>query len=408
METHRIIRLGHRGDGVAEAPDGPLYAAFALPGETVTGARDGERLTVARIDAPAPKRIAPVCAHFGACGGCALQHASDALLAEWKTAQIAAALAQQGLEAPIRPIHVSPPGARRRVTLAARRTKKGALVGFHGRADEAIVPIAECAVADPAIVAALPALPELTALCASRAGALRITLTVSQAGLDVAVEGAKPLDGPARLRLAAWAGALDAARLTLDGETVAQARPPAQPMGRARVVPPPGGFLQATRDGEAALVAAVTEAVGGARRVADLFAGCGTFSVPLAEAAEVHAVEAERDALKALDAGWRRAEGLKAITTEARDLFDRPLRPEELARFDAAVFDPPRAGAAAQAAQLAASALRRVAAVSCNPGTFARDARTLVAGGFRLLWAQPVDQFRWSPHVELAAAFARD
>jgi 23S rRNA (uracil1939-C5)-methyltransferase len=408
METHRIIRLGHRGDGVAEGPDGPLYAAFALPGETVTGARDGERLTVARVETAAPERIAPVCAHFGVCGGCAVQHASDALLAGWKTAQIAAALAQQGLEAAIRPIHLSPPGARRRVTLAARRTKKGALVGFHGRADEAIVPIADCAVADPAIVAALPALPELTTLCASRAGALRLTLTASQAGLDVAVEGAKPLDGPGRLRLAAWAGALDLARLTLDGETVAQARPPAQPMGRARVVPPPGGFLQATRDGETALVAAVTEAVGGARRVADLFAGCGTFALPLAEGSEVHAVEAERAALKALDAGWRRAEGLKAVTTEARDLFDRPLRPEELVRFDAAVFDPPRAGAAAQAAQFARSDLKRIAAVSCHPGTFARDARLLVSGGFRLLWVQPVDQFRWSPHVELAAAFARD
>jgi 23S rRNA (uracil1939-C5)-methyltransferase len=407
METHSILRLGHRGDGVADGPDGPLYAAFALPGETVAGARDGERLTVARIETPAPERIAPVCRHFGVCGGCALQHASDALLAGWKTAQVAAALAQQGLEAPIRPIHVSPPGARRRVTLAARRTKKGALVGFHGRADEAIVPVADCAVADPAIVALLPALPELTLLCASRAGALRITLTASQAGVDVAVEGAKPLDGPGRLRLAAWAGAQDAARLTLDGETVAQARPPAQPMGRARVVPPPGGFLQATRDGEAALVSAVTEALAGARRAADLFAGCGAFALPLAGFAEVHAVEAERAALKALDAGWRRAEGLKAVTTEARDLFDRPLRPEELARFDAAVFDPPRAGAASQAAQLAASALRRVAAVSCNPASFARDARTLVEGGFRLLWVQPVDQFRWSPHVELAAAFVR-
>ncbi len=407
METLIIDRLGHRGDGVADTPEGPVYAAFALPGETATGPRAGDRLAVARIEAPSPDRVAPPCPHFGACGGCALQHGSDALLAGWKTAQVAAALAARGLEAPLRPIHVSPPGARRRVTLAARRTRKGALVGFHGRADEAIVPVSACPVADPAIVAVLPSLPELTALCASRAGALRIALTAAQAGLDVAVEGAKPLDGPGRLRLAAWAGALDVARLTIDGETVAQARPPAHPMGRARVVPPPGGFLQATRDGEAALAAAVAEAAGGAARIADLFAGCGTFALRLAAAAEVHAVEADRGALAALSAAWRAAPGMKAVSTEARDLADRPLHPEELARFDAAVFDPPRAGALAQAAQIARSDLRRVAAVSCNPATFARDARLLVDAGFRLLWVQPVDQFRWSPHVELAAAFAR-
>jgi 23S rRNA (uracil1939-C5)-methyltransferase len=406
MERLTIDRLGHRGDGVADA--GPVYAAFALPGETVEGPRDGDRLAVARVVAPSADRVAPPCPHFGACGGCALQHASDPLLAHWKAAQVAAALAREGLAAPIRPIHVSPPGARRRVTLAARRRRKGALVGFHGRAEEAVVPVAACPVAHPAIVAALPALGELTALAASRAGALRLTVTVSDAGLDVHAEGAKPADGPARARLAAWAEAADVARLSLDGETLALRRTPAQAMGRARVVPPPGGFLQATRDGEAALVAAVAEAVAGARRVADLFAGCGTFALPLAEGAEVRAVEADRAALAALDAAWRRAPGLKAVATEARDLFARPLRPEELAGFDAAVFDPPRAGAAAQAAQIARSDLRRVAAVSCNPATFARDARTLVDGGFRLLWVRPVDQFRWSPHVELAAAFARD
>ncbi len=403
-ETHIVESLGHRGDGVCA---GPVYAAFALPGETVRGRRDGERLRDVAVLAPSPDRVAPVCPHVGLCGGCALQHAGDAFLARWKTALVADALAARGLSAPLRPIAVSPPGSRRRVTFSGRRTRKGALVGFHGRAEATLVPVETCAVAEPAIVAALPALRALTGLVASRSGEARLTVATSDAGLDVALEGQRPLDGPLRAALAAVAEAADLARLSYGGEMVAARRPPAQAFGRARVVPPPGGFLQATRQGEAALTAAVREAVGAARGVADLFAGSGTFALPLAEASAVHAVEAEAAALAALDAGWRGATGLRAVTTEARDLFRRPLRPDELARFDAAVLDPPRAGAAAQAAALAASGVRRVAAVSCNPATFARDARTLADGGFRLLWVQPVDQFRWSPHVELAAAFAR-
>ena len=184
-------------------------------------------------------------------------------------------------------------------------------------------------------------------------------------------------------------------------------RPPWQGMGRARVAPPPGAFLQATAEGEAALVAAVRGLVGDAARVADLFAGCGTFALPLAERAEVLAVEGEAAMLAALDAGWRKAEGLKRIRVEARDLFRRPLQPAELDRFDAVTIDPPRAGAEAQVRELAASRVPRIAMVSCNPATFARDAEILVAGGYKLGEVRPVDQFRWSGHVELAAAFRR-
>jgi 23S rRNA (uracil1939-C5)-methyltransferase len=262
-------------------------------------------------------------------------------------------------------------------------------------------------VADPRIVAALPACGRLVEMLASRKGEIRLSVTVSAAGLDVAVEGGKPLDGPVRAALGQFAGQEGLARLSIGGETVAMRRPPEQSMGRARVVPPPGGFLQATPEGEAALVAAVTEAVGPARRVADLFAGSGTFALPLAERAAVHAVEADAAALAALDAGWRRAEGLKPVSTERRDLFQRPLLAAEFKGFDAAVFDPPRAGAEAQAATLAKAPLSRLAAVSCNPATFARDARLLVDGGWRIDWVLPVDQFRWSPHVELVAAFRR-
>jgi 23S rRNA (uracil1939-C5)-methyltransferase len=197
------------------------------------------------------------------------------------------------------------------------------------------------------------------------------------------------------------------ARLSWDGEVVFQSEPPVLAMGVARVSPPPGAFLQATPEGEAALLRAVLEATDGARRVADLFAGCGTFALPVAQRAEVHAVEGSSQMLAALDHGWRTALGLKRVSTETRDLFRRPLMPDELARFDAVVIDPPRAGAEAQIGQIAAAQLPRVAAVSCNPVTFARDARALVTAGYRLDWVQVVDQFRWSAHVELTACFTR-
>lgn len=403
----RIDSLGHRGDGVAETPDGPVYAAFALPGESAAGRREGDRLSVIRIETPSPVRVTPHCPHFGTCGGCALQHAADPFLADWKTALLRAALAARGLETEIRPIHVSPPGARRRATLAARRLKSGVALGFHGRAEAAIVPVSACPVMRPEIVSALPALADVAGLVGARRGEVRVAVAVSEAGLDVDLSGGKPLEPALAARLAAAAEAADLARLSVGGEPVATRRPPAQRFGPARVTPPPGAFLQATADGEAALWEGVSEAVGAARRVADLFCGAGTFALRLVERASVTAVEADRAALDALAAGWRAAGGLRPLTAEARDLFRRPLSPADLAGFDAVVMDPPRAGAAAQTAALAASAVRRVAAVSCNPSTFARDARTLVDGGYRLLWARPVDQFRWSPHLEIVAAFAR-
>ena len=408
MERLRIDRLGHRGDGVVEAPEGPLFAPLTLPGETIRGRAASGRLTDAEILSPSASRVAPACPHFGRCGGCALQHASDEFLAGWKTDLVAAALRARGLAAEIRPIRVSPPASRRRVVLSARRVGGRALFGFHGRADDRIVPVETCPVAHPGIEAALPGLRAIAGLALRRRDELRLAVTWTEAGLDVALSRALPLDAALSARLGAEAEAADLTRLTVDGETLALRRPPALRFGRARLVPPPGAFLQATAEGEAALIEAAREAVGPARRAADLFAGCGTFALSLAPEMAVRAVEAQGSALAALAAATRGVDGLKPVETERRDLFRAPLRPGELDRFDAVVFDPPRAGAAAQAEALAASAPSRIAAISCNPASFARDARTLVDGGFRLLWVQPVDQFRWSPHVELAAAFARE
>jgi 23S rRNA (uracil1939-C5)-methyltransferase len=398
-----VARLGLRGEGLADG----LRVPFALPGERVRGpAADGVLAPLTLVE-PSPDRVAPPCPQFEACGGCALQHASDGFLAAWKREVVARALAARRIDAEVAPTLVSPARSRRRAVFAARRTKRTLMIGFHGRRSETVADAAGCLVVRPELLGARPALAAVTALGASRAHGLRLTVTHGMAGLDVEAAGGKPLDADLRARLAAVAEAHDLARLAWEGAPVAARRPPWQAFGRARVVPPPGAFLQATAEGEAALVAAVRAGTRDARRVADLFAGCGTFALPLAEAAEVHVVEGDAAMLDALAAGWRAAPGLRRVTTEARDLFRRPLSPAELDRFDAAVFDPPRAGAEAQARALAASRVPRVVAVSCNPITFARDAAILVAGGFRLGPVRPVDQFRWSGHVEIVAAFTR-
>ena len=397
-----IERLGHQGDGIAP---GPVFVPRALPGEVVQGRIDGDRLADMRVVTPSPDRVRAPCRHYAACGGCALQHAGDAFVAGWKQQVVATALAAQGIETAFRPIHTSSPGSRRRATFAARRTKKGVTVGFHGRASDTIADTDACLILHPEVLAARAVAADLALAGGSRKGALAVSVTRSRMGADIAVTGGKPLDDALRQTLPGIARAHDLARLTWDDEVVALRRPPVQVFGRAEVVPPPGAFLQATPDGEAALLASVRAAVGAAQRIVDLFAGCGTFALPLAEGAEVLAVEGDAAMTAALDRGWRGAQGLKRVQAEARDLFRRPLLPAELARFDAAVIDPPRAGAEAQTQALAQARVPVIASVSCNPVTFARDAGTLIRSGYRLEWVQVVDQFRWSPHIELAARF---
>lgn len=399
--------LGGQGDGIAETPSGRVHVPLALPGERVRGMVSEGRMTAPEILAPAPERVAPPCPHFGACGGCALQHASDAFVAGWKAEAVRAALAREGLEAAIAGVVTSPPFSRRRAVLAARRLRRGVAVGFHARRSGLLVEPAGCTVLKPALAAILPGLAELAGLGLSRRGEAQIHATLTDAGVDLDVSGVAPLSGPGMIRAADIAREMDLARLTWLGETLAQRRPPMLRMGRATLEPPPGAFLQATAEGEAALVAAVRGIVGGARRIADLFAGCGTFALPLSEGAEIHAAEADAPALAALDRAWRGAGGLRRLTVERRDLMRRPLGPAELAGFGAVVLDPPRAGARAQVEALAAARVPAVAAVSCNPASFARDARILTGGGYRMGPVTVVDQFRWSAHVELVAGFTR-
>jgi 23S rRNA (uracil1939-C5)-methyltransferase len=404
MDQYHITRLGHLGDGIAE---GPLFAPLTLPGEVVTARRDSDQLRDIKIVTPSEHRVSPPCRHFKSCGGCQLQHASDTFLADWKIDVVRTALAAQGIDADFAPIHVSPPLSRRRATFAARRTKKGAMVGFHAKGSDVITDIPGCQLLHPDLLQARPVAEALAIAGASRKHSLDVAVTLSLNGLDIAVSGGKPLDGPLRLELAQLAQAHDLARLAWEDEIIVTRLPPEQDFGGVTVTPPPGAFLQATQDGEAALRREVGQITKGAKRIVDLFAGCGTFSLPLATQAEVHAVEGSPAMMTALDAAWRHGSGLKAVSHEARDLFRRPLMPDELKSFGAAVIDPPRAGAEAQIAELCRSDIPVIAHVSCSPASFARDARTLLNAGFKMGQVQVVDQFRWSAHVELVAAFQR-
>ncbi len=403
MQRLIIERLGHKGDGIASDPViGQIFVPGVLPGEEVEGVVEGGVMAAPKIVTPSDQRVKAPCRHAKACGGCQLQHAHDDFASTWKTDVVRRALEAQGLEADIRACITSSPQTRRRASFSAKRTKKGALAGFHKKGSDVVVEVPDCQLVAPVIGAALPLVQDLAVLGASRKGELSVLVTQSLTGLDVSVTGGKPVDTALREELGAMARKYGLARVTWDDEALTRL-PPIQRFGAADVTPPPGAFLQATPEGEAALLAAVRDALGPVKYVADLFAGCGTFALPLAQDARVHAVEGDKAMTKALDHGWRNAQGLKHVTHEARDLFRNPLLPDELDKFDGVVIDPPRAGAEAQVEQMARCKIPRIAFVSCNPVTFARDAARLVANGYALNWVQVVDQFRWSTHVELAA-----
>ncbi len=398
--TLTITRLTSSGLGMAES-DGPFPRT--LPGEVIELSDDGN----ARIVEPSTERVKAPCRHFKSCGGCALQHASDTFVANWKTDVIRAGLVARGIETDIRPILTSPPQSRRRAALHGKRTKSGAMVGYHGRASDILIETPDCQILDAQIVDALPVLEALTVIAASRKAELELRVAITENGIDLDIRNCKPLDPRVIGEVAALAKRHRFARIAWEEEVIALRAPPQQRFGTALVTPPPGAFLQATAHGEASLIECVLQAIEDAGHVVDLFSGCGTFSLPAATSAEVWALEGEASLIQSLDQGWRQTSGLKKVTAETRDLFRRPVLASELRKTDAIIIDPPRAGAEAQSIEIAKSQVPRIAAVSCNPATFARDAEILIQGGYRLDWVQPVDQFRWSSHVELAAQFTK-
>jgi 23S rRNA (uracil1939-C5)-methyltransferase len=413
-----IIGLGARGDGVATHDGKRLFVAFALPGERVRvrllGPRgDGLASELVEVLAPSPARVTPKCPHFGRCGGCAAQHLDEPAYHAWKRDIVAQALARRGLDANlVKPPLRTPPGARRRARFTALKRGGTLTLGFHERASHRIVAVGPCPVLAPEIVALLPRLSTLMHELMDGKQA-EIAVTRTDGGLDLLIEGGGELSLKRCTRLAAFAEAAALARIAWAAaggtpETVVERRPAIVTIDGAAVPLPPGGFLQPSAEGAAALTAAVLAGVGTARRVADLFAGCGTFSLPLARGAQVRAVESDRAMAQALEHASRHMTGRKPIAVEVRDLDRRPLLPAELKGIDAVVFDPPYAGAEPQAAMLAKSAVPTIVGVSCNPATFARDARLLVDGGYRLESVQPVDQFLWSAEIELVAVFRRN
>jgi 23S rRNA (uracil1939-C5)-methyltransferase len=405
-----IESVGGEGDGVAP---GPVFVPFTLPGERVRASGAGERRELLAVLAESPDRTAPPCPHFGVCGGCALQHWAHGPYLAWKVDCLVRTLARERLETEMLPAFAAAPGTRRRVALHARKgDREAARLGYKVRRAWELVDVAVCPIADPAIQRAIPALKRLAApLFEHPKSAPTLHVTATDAGLDVDITGVERRSGglsaDARMILAGRAGEAGVARVTLDGETAFQTRAPEVRLGPAAVRLPPGAFLQATPQAEAAMAGFVAQAAAGAQRVADLYCGVGTFTFRLAEIAPVHAADFSPEAIRALSAAVGAAPGLKGVVAEARDLARRPVLAEELRRTDVAVFDPPRAGAAEQTAELARSGLARVIAVSCNPATFVRDARRLVDAGFRLARLLPVDQFLWSPHIELCALFER-
>ena len=390
-----VVRIAARGEGQTESG---VYVPFGVPGDVLLP--DGTLQ-----QGPGPQK--PPCRHFPECGGCQLQHADDDAYRGYLIDRVRYALGQHGLETEIRGPHLSPPRSRRRATLRALKVGQGAVVGFNAARSQRVVDMRECHILRPELFALVASLRELLGkLLASRRSA-EVQLTLADHGPDVTLRGVEA-DGLAALEmLTGFAGEHGLARLSLDGglggETFYEPVPTTITLSGVAVPFPVGGFLQATADGEAALIECVREAVDDARRTADLFAGLGTFA--LAMPGQAFAAEASRDAALALKSAADRAG--RQLLVEHRDLYRRPLDTGELAKFDAVVLDPPRAGAAEQASQLAGSSVPRIAYVSCNPATFARDAKTLVDGGYRLEWVRPIGQFRWSTHVELAAFFVR-
>lgn len=410
-EALTIDHVGHRGDGVALAPGRTVYVPFTLPGEQVRVEPDpqhAERCRLIAVERPSPERIAPFCPHFGACGGCRIQHWQLPAYLRWKRQMVVDTLGQAGVRSAVGDIIDAHGNGRRRIVAHARRGAGTALeVGFSAAGSHDVVPIDRCPILVPALAGAFDAARALASALGSTGKPLDIQVTATRNGLDIDIRGSGPLAAAALAALSQLAARHSVARLTRHGELVVMHRPPVIGIGTADVTLPPGSFLQATEAGEAALAALVVGYCERARRVADLFCGVGPFSLRLAQRARVLAVDSDAVAVAALQKAASITAGLKPVTAEARDLFRRPMLPSELRDIDAVVFDPPRQGAQAQATELAASRVPLVVAVSCNPASFARDAAILIAGGYRCDEVTPVDQFRHSAHVELVACFRR-
>jgi len=410
VERLVIDHVGHRGDGVALADGQSVYVPYTLGGETVEVApvpgHHPDRRHLLQVERASPERVTPFCPHFGTCGGCAIQHWETERYRAWKRDIVIETLAQAKLACDVYPLIDAHGLGRRRITLHARMGTHDILkVGFAAANSHDIIPVDRCPILDPGLSGALDAGWAVAEPLISIGKPLDIQITATDSGLDIDVRGSGPLPAPMIATLSRVAEQHRLARLTRHGELVLMRTPPTITIGTAQVTLPPGSFLQATVTGEETLAALVAGHCQRAKHVADLFCGVGPFALRLAAKARIAAFDNDEGAVTALQKAATSTSGLKPIKAQARDLFRRPLMPQELRDYEAIVFDPPRQGAQAQVLQLAASKVPVVVAVSCNVATFARDARILIDGGYRLEGVTPVDQFRHTPHVELVARF---
>jgi 23S rRNA (uracil1939-C5)-methyltransferase len=411
VERLIIDHVGHRGDGVAFAGGQTVFVPYTLDGETVDAepvADHPDRRLLSRIEHASAARIAPFCSYFGACGGCAIQHWQPEAYRAWKRGIVVDTLAHAGIECEVDELVDAHGAGRRRITVHARRGADGELrVGFAAASSHAIVAIDHCPILDPGLHGALDAARALAEVLKPTTKPLDIQITATDSGLDIDVRGSGPLPSAMIATLSRVAEQHRLARLTRHGELVLMRTPPVITIGTAQVTLPPGSFLQATAAGEEALAALVTAHCNRAKHIADLFCGVGPFALRLAAKSRISAFDSDAGAVKALQKAATATSGLKPVKAATRDLFRRPLMPQELRDYDTVVFDPPRQGAQAQVTQLAASKIAVVVAVSCNVATFARDARILIDSGYSIEGVTPVDQFRHTPHVELVARFKR-
>jgi 23S rRNA (uracil1939-C5)-methyltransferase len=407
----RIETIGSGGDGVARLDGDIIYTPLTAPGDLALIDATGDRGRLIELAEKSPLRAIPPCRHFGQCGGCALQHITREEELRWKHQLVATALTRAGVETEVRAVIAAPAASRRRATFSVRRAGETLLIGFNERRSTRMTNLEECVVLAPALSAQLEALNDIAALIPSPEFDLAVTHCDNGLDLNAIDRRLKARGVTEAPGLAAAMRAAGAVRLSVNSEIALALAEPTVTFDGVTVNPPPGAFLQASREGEAALLGIVRAAVGDARKIADLFSGCGTIALPLAHAASVFAVDSDAQAIDALRraaaAAQRAGVQINPVRAETRDLFERPLSAKELKNLDAVIFDPPRAGAAAQAAEIAKSGVPIVAGVSCNPATFARDASLLVAGGYGLVEVTPVDQFVYSQHVELVGVFAK-
>lgn len=402
-----INAMGAGGDGIAQLPDGQIFVPFTLAGEVANVARDKNRASLVALLETSPQRVEPSCRHFEDCGGCALQHWEPSAYQAWKRSLVAASLDGRGLKYELSPLIPCEPQSRRRASFAIRKTEAGLLLGFNRHQSHELINISECAVTVPEITSRLDDLRKVAIHLADGAKPFKLTVTDTETGLDLAASGCPVPNDAARRILTPLMIELGFARLSVEGETILEPKKPLITFGKVPVYIPAGSFLQATIAAEEAMFSLVLNHFKKVKKAADLFSGVGTFALRMAETMAVHAVENDAVALAALDRGIRYVQGLKPVSHERRDLFRRPILFKDLNVYQGVVFDPPRAGAEEQATQIAKSSVPKVAAISCNPVTLARDLAILTAGGYKIDKVVPVDQFLWTSHVETVVLLSK-